>query len=101
MLLVLGFASDFTRWRFPFVALGFAFTCIGFIIYACVVSFPPQNSFFDTRGFLPSTLKQKLTLPLMRETERSHTNPRRIFRLFHDDVGNFGAQCDSRRLVQQ
>ncbi|KAK6366977.1 hypothetical protein LTS17_010528 [Exophiala oligosperma] len=36
MLLVLGFASDFTRWRFPFVALGFAFTCIGFIIYACV-----------------------------------------------------------------
>ncbi|KIW44524.1 hypothetical protein, variant [Exophiala oligosperma] len=101
MLLVLGFASDFTRWRFPFVALGFAFTCIGFIIYACVVSFPPQNSFFDTRRFLPSTLKQKLTLPLMRETERSHTNPRRIFRLFHDDVGNFGAQCDSRRLVQQ
>ncbi|KAK5063188.1 hypothetical protein LTR84_005265 [Exophiala bonariae] len=36
MLLLLGFASDFTRWRFPFVALGFAFTCIGFIIFAAV-----------------------------------------------------------------
>ncbi len=38
MLLVLAFASDYTRLRFPFVALGFAFTFIGFIIYACVVS---------------------------------------------------------------
>jgi hypothetical protein len=36
MLLVLAFASDFTRLRFPFVALGFAFTCIGFIIFAAV-----------------------------------------------------------------
>ncbi|KAK5377865.1 hypothetical protein LTR67_005454 [Exophiala xenobiotica] len=36
MLLVLAFASDYTRLRFPFVALGFAFTFVGFIIYACV-----------------------------------------------------------------
>ena len=36
MLLVLGFSSDLTRLRFPFVALGFAFTLTGFIIYACV-----------------------------------------------------------------
>lgn len=36
MLLVLGFTSDYTRLRFPFVALGFAFTCIGFIIFAAV-----------------------------------------------------------------
>ncbi|EXJ80591.1 hypothetical protein A1O3_06873 [Capronia epimyces CBS 606.96] len=36
MLLILSFASDLTRLRFPFVALGFAFTCIGFIIYATV-----------------------------------------------------------------
>lgn len=36
MLLILAFASDYTRLRFPFVALGFAFTCIGFIIYATV-----------------------------------------------------------------
>lgn len=35
-LLVLAFCSDFTRLRFPFVALGFAFTCIGFIIFAAV-----------------------------------------------------------------
>lgn len=36
MLLVLGFASDYTRWRFPFVALGFFFTFVGFIIYAAI-----------------------------------------------------------------
>ncbi|KIX07529.1 uncharacterized protein Z518_02182 [Rhinocladiella mackenziei CBS 650.93] len=36
MLLILAFASDFTRWRFPFVALGFTLTFIGFIIYAAV-----------------------------------------------------------------
>jgi MFS family permease len=36
MLLILAFASDYTRLRFPFVALGFAFTCIGFIIFAAV-----------------------------------------------------------------
>lgn len=36
MLLLLAFASDYTRWRFPFVALGFVFTLIGFIIYAAV-----------------------------------------------------------------
>ncbi len=36
MLLILAFCSDLTRLRFPFVALGFAFTCIGFIIFAAV-----------------------------------------------------------------
>lgn len=36
MLLILAFASDYTRLRFPFVAAGFAFTCIGFIIFAAV-----------------------------------------------------------------
>jgi MFS family permease len=36
MLLILGFASDYTRWRFPFVALGFFFTFTGFVIYAAI-----------------------------------------------------------------
>ncbi|KAF2093157.1 putative MFS transporter [Rhizodiscina lignyota] len=36
MLLVLAFASDFTRWRFPFIAAGFIFTFIGFIIYVSI-----------------------------------------------------------------
>lgn len=36
MLLVLGFASDLTRWRFPFIALGFLFTFLGFIAYAAI-----------------------------------------------------------------
>ncbi|KAJ9662860.1 hypothetical protein H2198_001088 [Neophaeococcomyces mojaviensis] len=36
MLLILAFSSDLTRLRFPFVALSFAFTMVGFIIFACV-----------------------------------------------------------------
>ncbi|KAI8958071.1 putative MFS transporter [Daldinia sp. FL1419] len=36
MLLVLAFTSDGLRIRFPFVCLGFAFTFIGFIIYAAI-----------------------------------------------------------------
>lgn len=36
MLLVLAFSSDFMRIRFPFIALGFTFTFIGFIIYASI-----------------------------------------------------------------
>ncbi|KAI5245336.1 putative MFS transporter [Aureobasidium subglaciale] len=36
MLLILGFSSDLTRWRFPFVALGFFFTFCGFVIYSAI-----------------------------------------------------------------
>lgn len=36
MLLVLAFASDYSRVRFPFIAAGFLFTFIGFIIYATI-----------------------------------------------------------------
>ncbi|KAK2602034.1 hypothetical protein QQS21_004461 [Conoideocrella luteorostrata] len=42
MLLVLAFASDLTRIRFPFIVLGFAFTCIGFIIYAALTDVHAQ-----------------------------------------------------------
>jgi hypothetical protein len=34
MLLILAFASDLTRIRFPFIALGFILSFLGFIIYA-------------------------------------------------------------------
>jgi MFS family permease len=36
MLLILAFASDYTRLRFPFVAAGFLFTFIGMVIYAAI-----------------------------------------------------------------
>jgi len=36
VLLILAFASDFTCLRFPFIALGFLLTFIGFIIYATI-----------------------------------------------------------------
>jgi MFS family permease len=36
MLLILAFSSDFLRIRFPFIMLGFAFTFIGFVIYAAI-----------------------------------------------------------------
>ncbi|CAK7246401.1 MAG: hypothetical protein STHCBS139747_008031 [Sporothrix thermara] len=36
VLLLLAFASDYTRLRFPFVAAGFLFTFVGFVIYAAI-----------------------------------------------------------------
>ena len=36
VLLILAFSSDLTRLRFPFVALGFLLTFIGFIIYVAI-----------------------------------------------------------------
>ena len=36
MLLIVGCARDYTRLRFTFVALGFLFTFLGFVIYAAV-----------------------------------------------------------------
>ncbi|KAM3448269.1 hypothetical protein MY3296_007952 [Beauveria thailandica] len=36
MLLILAFVSDWTRLRFPFIILGYAFTFTGFIIYAAI-----------------------------------------------------------------
>ncbi|TVY27939.1 putative transporter [Lachnellula hyalina] len=36
MLLILGFASDYTKLRFPFVAAGFAFTFIGMMIFVAI-----------------------------------------------------------------
>lgn len=36
VLLLLAFGSDWTRWRFPFIALGFLFTFIGFVIYSAI-----------------------------------------------------------------
>lgn len=43
MLLVLAFSSDFTKLRFPFICLGFAFTFIGMIIYASIQDVVVQN----------------------------------------------------------
>ncbi|KAK5710546.1 hypothetical protein LTR17_018818 [Elasticomyces elasticus] len=36
MLLLLAFASDYTRWRFPFIALGFFWTFCGMVIYSAI-----------------------------------------------------------------
>jgi len=36
MLLILAFASDYNRWRFPFIAAGFLFTFIGFVIFVSI-----------------------------------------------------------------
>lgn len=49
MLLILAYASDYTRLRFPFIALGFFWTFCGFIIYASIdVSQNLQVAYFAT-----------------------------------------------------
>jgi MFS family permease len=49
MLLILAFSSDFLRIRFPFIALGFCFTCIGFIVFAtCDIASQLHVAYFAT-----------------------------------------------------
>ncbi|KAG9944281.1 putative MFS transporter, partial [Aureobasidium melanogenum] len=49
MLLILGFCSDLTRWRFPFIALGFLFTFCGFIIFSAIdVKHSVNTAYFAT-----------------------------------------------------
>lgn len=49
MLLILAFSSDFLRIRFPFIALGFSFTCIGFIVFAtCDIASQLHVAYFAT-----------------------------------------------------
>ncbi|KAK7729988.1 hypothetical protein SLS53_009103 [Cytospora paraplurivora] len=49
MLLVLAFSSDLLRIRFPFIILGFAFTFIGFIVFAaCDVETQTHIAYFAT-----------------------------------------------------
>ncbi|KUI66003.1 hypothetical protein VM1G_02127 [Cytospora mali] len=49
MLLILAFSSDLLRIRFPFIALGFAFTFIGFIIFAtCDIATQLHVAYFAT-----------------------------------------------------
>ncbi|QIX00381.1 hypothetical protein AMS68_005898 [Peltaster fructicola] len=49
VLLILAFSSDLTRLRFPFVALGFLLTFLGFIIYAAIdVQHSLQVAYFAT-----------------------------------------------------
>ncbi|KAG5973868.1 hypothetical protein E4U55_000223 [Claviceps digitariae] len=44
MLLLLAFSSDHLRLRFPFILLGFLFTCTGFILYASLPRHDDQHS---------------------------------------------------------
>lgn len=48
MLLILAFASDWTRIRFPFIIAGFAFTFIGFVIYASIDIHSLHVAYFAT-----------------------------------------------------
>ncbi|KAK8110214.1 uncharacterized protein PG998_006671 [Apiospora kogelbergensis] len=47
MLLLLAFSSDLSRIRFPFIALGFAFTFIGFVIYATIQDVSSQIQWYN------------------------------------------------------
>ncbi|KAG5941417.1 hypothetical protein E4U53_007409 [Claviceps sorghi] len=48
MLLLLAFASDRLRLRFPLIVLGFAFTCVGFVLYASVPDDDVTLAYFAT-----------------------------------------------------
>lgn len=72
MLLVLAFSSDFLRIRFPFICLGFAFTFIGFIIYAAIQDVQAQIrvAYFATFMMCWGTSAPSVLLSTVREAPR-------------------------------
>lgn len=73
MLLILAFASDYTRLRFPFIALGFLFTFLGFIIYAAIdVKNDLQVAYFASFMMTWYVLLHSSPFPPPSQT---HTNP--------------------------
>lgn len=91
MLLILAFASDYTRWRFPFIALGFFFTFCGFVIYASI----------DVTKSLTVAYYACFMMVCRIHTHRNFTPIRRANTSDHIDMGNLGALGDPRCVVQQ
>lgn len=90
MLLILAYSSDYTRWRFPFIALGFFFTFCGFIIYAAIdVEANIHVAYFACFMMVSTEFQSQAIIPM-----RGHS-----LTLSDADLGNFRALRDSRRVV--
>ena len=90
MLLILAYSSDYTRWRFPFIALGFFFTFCGFIIYAAIDVEANIHVAYFACFMMVSTGCRVQAILKMRGFSLTLSN---------SDVGNISALRNSRRVV--
>jgi len=89
MLLVLAFASDFTRLRFPFVAAGFAFTFVGFVTYAAIdVQADLQVAYFASFMMTWGTSAPSVLLDVLYNNNIAHEGRRVVLTSFGVPVAN-------------
>ena len=97
MLLILAFSSDFTRMRFPFIALGFTFTFVGFLVYTTATTLRVAY-FGESFTFISS-----LPFPwlLISRAPASHEPTDIINSNLHANLGHIRALRPPLNLVQQ
>lgn len=89
MLLILAFASDFTRLRFPFVAAGFLFTFIGFIIYVSIdVTHQLQVAYFACFMMTWGTSAPSVLLDVWYNNNIAHEGKRVVLTSFGIPLAN-------------
>ncbi|CAK7207473.1 hypothetical protein SEUCBS139899_010283 [Sporothrix eucalyptigena] len=89
MLLILAFASDHTRLRFPFVAAGFLFTFIGFVIYAAIdVEQDLQVAYFASFMMTWGTSAPSVLLDVLYNNNIANENRRVVLTSFGVPVAN-------------
>ncbi|CAF9917914.1 MAG: hypothetical protein HETSPECPRED_003623 [Heterodermia speciosa] len=89
MLLILAFASDFTRWRFPFVALGFLFTFLGMIIYVGIdVKSQLHTAYFATFMMTWGTSAPSVLLDVWYNNNIAHEGRRVVLTSFGVPLAN-------------
>jgi MFS family permease len=89
MLLVLAFASDYTRWRFPFVAAGFLFTFIGFVIFVSIdVEHQLQVAYFSAFMMTWGTSAPSVLLDVWYNNNIAHEGKRLVLTSFGVPVAN-------------
>ncbi|KAK0702996.1 major facilitator superfamily domain-containing protein [Lasiosphaeria miniovina] len=89
MLLILAFASDGTRLRFPFVALGFLFTFIGMVIYAAIdVSSELQVAYFASFMMTWGTSAPSVLLDVLYNNNIAHEGKRVVLTSIGVPVAN-------------
>lgn len=89
MLIILAFASDYTRLRFPFIAAGFLFTFIGFMVYAGIdVEHNLQVAYFSAFMMTWGTSAPSVILDVLYNNNLAHEGRRVVLTSIGVPVAN-------------
>jgi len=102
MLLVLAFASDYTRLRSPFIAAGFFFTFIGFIIYVSIdVTSSLQVAYFACFMMTWGTSAPSVLLDVWYNNNIAHEGKRLVLTSFGVPLANLMGVVSSNIFLNQ